>query len=198
MDTRIETGKKKRGRIFFQRLGLAALGLILGLSFYLINAKGLAGNQLPMPFGYGFAVVLSGSMEPALEVNDMIVVRESQDYQVGDIIVYQSGRTLVTHRVIQIDGSQVITQGDANNTADQPVDAAFVKGVVIGRIPAVGAWLQALERPFLIVVVFLCILLFSGEAFRKEKEEDEKQLEEIKEEIRRLRAEQADGAGVEK
>lgn len=190
-------GKKKRSRVFFQRLGLAALGLILGLSFYLINAKGLAGNQLPMPFGFGIAVVLSGSMEPALEVNDVILVRESQDYQVGDIIVFQSGHTLVTHRVIQIDGSQVITQGDANNTADQPIDAAFVKGVVTGRIPAIGAWIQALERPFLIVVVFLCILLFSGEAFRKEKEEDEKRLEEIKEEIRRLRAEQADEADGE-
>lgn len=190
-------GKKKRSRVFFQRLGLAALGLILGLSFYLINAKGLAGNQLPMPFGFGIAVVLSGSMEPTLEVNDVILVRESQDYQVGDIIVFQSGHTLVTHRVIQIDGSQVITQGDANNTADQPIDAAFVKGVVTGRIPAIGAWIQALERPFLIVVVFLCILLFSGEAFRKEKEEDEKRLEEIKEEIRRLRAEQADEADGE-
>lgn len=190
-------GKKKRSRVFFQRLGLAALGLILGLSFYLINAKGLAGNQLPMPFGFGIAVVLSGSMEPALEVNDVILVRESQDYQVGDIIVFQSGHTLVTHRVIQIDGSQVITQGDANNAADQPIDAAFVKGVVTGRIPAVGAWIQALERPFLIVAVFLCILLFSGEAFRKEKEEDEKRLEEIKEEIRRLRGEQADEADGE-
>ena len=39
---------------------LLLCGAILGLNIYSANAGKLVGNKLPMPFGYGAAVVLSG------------------------------------------------------------------------------------------------------------------------------------------
>ena len=52
---------------------IAICGGILGLNLYSANANKLVGNQLPMPFGYGWAVVLSGSMEPAMQIGDLIM-----------------------------------------------------------------------------------------------------------------------------
>ncbi len=190
--TEIKAGKKRT--VLWRRLGLAVLGLILGVGVYFANAREIAGNQLPMPFGFGAAIVLSGSMEPALSVNDLILVHQTQDYQVGDIVVYQSGQSLISHRIVQMDEETAVTQGDANNTSDDPIRVSDIKGVVVGCIPAAGIFVYALRKPVLIVVVFLCILLFSSLSFRREKDEDEKRLEEMREEIRRLREEQENAA----
>ena len=73
-----------------------------------------------MLFGYGNAIIVSGSMEPAISVDDMIVFRKQREYSVGDIVLYNDGFVNVTHRIVEINGDQVITKGDANNAADKP------------------------------------------------------------------------------
>ena len=45
---------------------LGILAVVLGVNVFYLNASRLAGNEVPMPFGYGASVVLSGSMEPVL------------------------------------------------------------------------------------------------------------------------------------
>ena len=55
---------------------LIFVSLIVGVNIYLWNAQSLMGNALPMPFGYGAAVVLSGSMEPTFSTGDLILVKE--------------------------------------------------------------------------------------------------------------------------
>ncbi len=181
---------KKKKSALWRRLALAALGIILGVNAYLANARGLAGNQIPMPFGFGAAVVLSGSMEPTLGTHDLIIVRETGSYEVGDIVVYQSGNTLIVHRVIAKDGETVVTQGDANNLADDPIEIGVIKGEVIAHIPAVGLAVNALKTPAGILIVLLAAFALTELSFRKEKDKDEKELEAIKAEIRRLKEEQ--------
>ncbi len=181
---------KKTKSALWRRLGLGALGIILGINLYLANARGLTGNQMPMPFGTGVAVVLSGSMEPALSVNDVILVREADCYEVGDIVVYQSGKSLVVHRIIAKDGETVTTQGDANNIADDPIEQRAIKGKVIAHIPAVGLAVNALKTPAVILILLIATFVLTELSFRREKDKDEQELEAIKEEIRRLRKEQ--------
>ena len=173
-----------------RRILLVITGLILGLNFYRWNASALAGNALPMPFGTGMAVVLSGSMEPTLEVNDVIIVREADRYDAGDIVVYQSGRTLIVHRIIAKDGETIITQGDANHAADAPIEMRAIKGKVIARIPWLGAVVNVLKTPAGILIVLVVAFVLTEFSFRKEKDKDEKELEAIKAEIRRLREKQ--------
>ncbi len=173
-----------------RRLFLALFGLILGINVYLANANSVIGNKLPMPFGFGAAVVLSGSMEPALSVNDLLVIRKAGDYAVGDIVVYQDGHSLIVHRIVQDNGETVITRGDANHTEDSPIYRSNIKGVVVGHIPLLGAFVNALKTPIGILLVLLCAFLLIELSFRKEKEAGEEQIEAIKEEIRRLREEQ--------
>ena len=73
-------------------LGLIAVGI--GVNVFLLNATRLTGNAVPMPFGFGMSVVLSGSMEPALSVGDLLIVREQEAYEIGDIVVYQNGNKI--------------------------------------------------------------------------------------------------------
>ncbi len=181
---------KKAKSNLWRRLALAVLGLILGVNAYLANARGLAGNQMPMPFGFGMAVVQSGSMEPTLKVYDMILVRQADGYNVGDIVVYQSDRILIVHRLIAKDGETVVTQGDANNIADDPISASVIKGKVIARVPALGLVINALKTPVGVLMILCAAVALTELSFRKEKNQDEKELEAIKEEIRRLRGEQ--------
>lgn len=181
---------KKKKSALWRRLALAVLGVILGVNAYLANARGLAGNQLPMPFGIGAAVVLSGSMEPELEINDVIIVRETDSYEVGDIVVYQSGQTLIVHRIIVKDGETIITQGDANNAADAPIEICAVKGKVIARVPGLGPVVNALKTPAGILIMLIAAFALAELSFRKEREKGEKELEAIKAEIRQLREKQ--------
>ena len=166
---------------------LALCGAVLGLNLYMFNANKLVGNKLPMPFGYGAAVVLSGSMEPAFSTGDLIIVKESADYAVDDVVVYQDGNMLVTHRIIAIDGTQVTTQGDANNVADPAVDIKDIKGTVVYIVPAVGKVVSFLKTPVGIISLVALTVFTTESSFRKEKEADSEELEKIKEEIRRLK-----------
>lgn len=179
-------GKLKRiGRIIL----LSIIGLIIGINLYSWNASTLVGNAMPMPFGWGASVVLSGSMEPALSVNDLVIVREQSEYNKDDIVVYQDGSMLVIHRIISIDGDKVITQGDANNTADKPIEMSAIKGKQVASVPLVGALTNFLKTPTgFILVIIAAIALFEVPYLKERKRANEEQ-EKIKEEIRRLKEE---------
>ena len=58
MKNKANTKSKKKQRSILRRILLIIIGLILGVYVYLANAKGIVGNKLPMPFGYGMANVL--------------------------------------------------------------------------------------------------------------------------------------------
>lgn len=169
---------------------LIAVSLILGINIYSWNARSLTGNVLPMPFGYGGAVVLSGSMEPTIAVDELILVKAEDSYEVGDVVVYQTGKMLVVHRIVAMDGETVTTRGDANNVDDGAIEPAQIKGKVIAHIPHVGTAVRLLKSPAATIVLIAAAVLTIELPYRKKKEQDNEELERIKEEIRKLKAEQ--------
>lgn len=171
----------------FRRVILALLGIVLGLELYYANAEAILGNKLPMPFGIGIANVLSGSMEPTFSRGTLLIVKRIKEPKVGDIVVYQSGKSLVVHRVVGIEGDMVITQGDANNAADEPFPKSEIKGVVAGWIPGVGLAVNVIKTPTGILLVLALAFFLMEYSLRRQKEEDEKELDAIKEEIRKLK-----------
>ena len=176
-------------KTFIRRILLILCGIALGVNIYNINANNLVGNKLPMPFGYGMAVVLSGSMEPAYSVNDLIVVKEAEEYAVGDVVVFQDAHDLVVHRIVELSEEEVRTQGDANNVADEPVDISAIKGAVIFSVPAVGKIVNILKSPVGIIVLLAIALLLLEMPYITEKKTHNEELEKIREEIRRLKEE---------
>ena len=166
------------------------VSLVVGLNLYSWNAKSLMGNALPMPMGYGAAVTLTGSMEPTIMPDDLIIVAEQEAYELDDIVVYQSGSILVVHRIISIDGQTVTTQGDANPVADEPMDVSLIKGKVIAIVPVLGNVARVLKTPAATLVLLAGAVLLLEMSFRKEKQKKSDDLEQIKAEIRKLKEEQ--------
>ena len=82
----------KRLTGIISRIAVILFTIIAGVGIYLFNAQTIAGNPMPMPFGVGAAVVLSGSMEPEFSAGDLIVFVEADDYAINDIVVYQSAK----------------------------------------------------------------------------------------------------------
>ena len=185
-----EKGKKKFPLKAAVRLLLLVLcGAALGVNLYMANAKSLVGDRLPMPFGYGAAVVLSGSMEPELSVDDLIVVAERGSFAVGDVVVYQDGGSLVVHRVIAIDEAGITTKGDANNSPDEPIDPALIKGTVIFHVPGVGVAVRFLKSPIGIACLIAAVIALLEIPRRREKKADDAKKQAILDEIKRLKDE---------
>lgn len=166
------------------------VSLVVGFNLYNWNAKSLMGNALPMPLGYGAAVALTGSMEPTITGDDLIIVTEQENYELDDIVVYQSGSILVVHRIVEIDGDAVTTRGDANQAADEPVDMSVIKGKVIAIIPVLGNVARALKTPAATIILLVGAVALMELSFRKEKQKKSDDLEQIKAEIRKLKEEQ--------
>ena len=192
-DGRPAQPKKGLSRVLRILLAVVA-GLILGSNLYRWNASSLAGNALPMPFGTGAAVVLSGSMSPALEVDDLVIVRARSSYEVGDVVVYQSGKDLIVHRIIEINGSEIITKGDANQSADSPISISAIKGEVAVKLSGAGVVVNFLKMPAVGIVLLIGAFVLMEQSFRSEKRSDDEKLDEIKEEIRRLKQELDSGS----
>ena len=171
---------------------LVCIALFLIYNLYLLNEQTLRGNALPMPFGFGAAIVLSGSMEPTLSVDDMILVTICQDYAVGDVVVYQSGDSLVVHRIIAIADGMVTTQGDANNAADEPMELTALKGRVAGHVAGVGRLVRLLKTPVVSFGMMGLAIFLLERSFRKEKQQDNDEIQKMEEEIRRLKAQQGE------
>lgn len=184
----------RRGGLW-RRLALTLLGLLLGMGLFQLNALRLGGDPLPMPFGIGISVVLSGSMEPALQVNDLVLIRATEACVPGDIVVWQSGRSMTIHRVVRVEGDSVITRGDANNTEDAPVPRGALRGKMVYRIPRFGMAVRALRTPLGVLALLVAALLLIELPLWRERAQDAARLDEIREEIRRLQVMQAGGKG---
>jgi signal peptidase len=172
-------------------LVLCLLGGLLGYQLYLLNAKRLVGDTMPMPFGVGASVVLTGSMEPEISAGDLILVVRKDEYHPKQVVVYQDKGILVVHRVLSIEDGTVTTKGDANNTPDEPIPLERIKGQVVVVVPLVGHLVSLLQTPIGMLILLGSAILLMELSFRKEKNKDEDEIERIKDEIRRLQADSA-------
>jgi len=191
------TGKHiKKPRALFTVLRICLLvfvALVIGVNVYLWNAKSLMGNTMPMPFGYGCAVVLSGSMEPTLQIDDLIFVKAQDSFAVDDIVVFEDNGSLIVHRLQSIDEDYAITKGDANNVADDPIAAEQIIGCVVGHLPKMGIVTRFLKTPVGVLLLLGGALLLTEMSFRNDREAGDEKGEQLKAEIRKLRAEQEGG-----
>lgn len=185
-----EPEKKKNGRLVYRIILIVLLSLFVGTSVYTINARQMLHDAMPMPFGIGTSVVLSGSMEPTLSVNDLVVVCAREEYQVGDVVVYQSGSSLIIHRILELGEDYAVTRGDANNTEDAPIPLDSIKGRMVFAVPYVGIAVHFLQSiPGALIVIALAVFLMNR-SWSRERADDDRQLDQIKDEIRRLKAEE--------
>jgi signal peptidase len=121
MDTKKQNQVKKILKICLNTLFYAAIVVLLLFSIANMRVKTTA--DIPNIFGRGFLAVVSDSMngdkDDSFQSGDLIVVNmlndsERDKLQVGDIVTFYDSelRALNTHRIVEIDGDYVFTQGD--------------------------------------------------------------------------------------
>lgn len=118
---------------------------------------------IPMLFGAKNMAVISGSMEPAIPVGSMVMVREvnPKELVTGDVITYKMGGTNVTHRIAEINAEkeQIVTKGDANDSQDvNPVAFQNVVGKIWFHVPYLGYLSVYSKTPLGITAA--CVLIF--------------------------------------
>ena len=94
------------------------------------------------------------------QFGDIIIIKDSDDYEVGDIITYNNNNDyLITHRIISKEGALFETKGDNNNTKDRNIVS---KDKIEGKVICNSKLLRFIYENWLIVmivVLFLLILL---------------------------------------
>ena len=191
--------RKKMIKNILRTALLSLAALIVGLNVYTLNASRLAGDQVPMPLGVGATVVLSGSMEPAIYTGDLLIIAEQDSYEVNDVVVFQTNRMAVVHRIIEIyeetvesnDGEEIrsfaITKGDANNSPDDPIQIDQIKGAVVFRIPLIGYLINVIKTPIGTILILALAILLLERSFHKEKMRDQEKLDQIRRKIEQLK-----------
>lgn len=141
---------------------VAVIILLIFASFLWLAFQRGMGDPFPTILGYGYAKVVSGSMEPTIHVGELVIVNTEVPVQEGDVIMYlDENNRLITHRVIQQEEHLLVTKGDANEFADAPITSEQVVGKIICHFPSVLAGLKANALYYFLGVLMLLLVAAS-------------------------------------
>ena len=140
------------------------------VAFIVVVAILLIVSTFPIAGNYKVMVVQSGSMQPAIKMGSIVVVKPVDDYKIGDVITfgpYSKTKAPTTHRIYDIkvvDGQPVyITKGDVNNAPDtREIQKKDILGKVIFDIPYLGYAVNFAKKPLgfgLIIIVPAAVIV---------------------------------------
>jgi signal peptidase len=118
--------------------------------------------------GYNLYMVRSESMKPAINMGDVIITGPMNgaingEVKPGTIVTYEYSKELITHRVQSIDGTTLVTKGDAVEDADPwSVTVSDVRGIYLFKIPYVGyvtSFVQTKLGWFLAIIIPAALLV---------------------------------------
>lgn len=158
-------------RWIFRLLNVGAVTLIIASIFVLLTVVMTPQGEVPKIFGLSVLRVMTGSMEPEIPENAVLLVQETEveAIQPGDVITFFSpdpslNGALNTHRVQRIEQRNdqlcFITKGDANILEDQqPVTPDMLVGKVIFVSAGLGVVVRLLSNPLVFIGLILAPLL---------------------------------------
>lgn len=134
----------------------------------------LVTSLIRVPGNIEVKIVQSGSMEPAIGTGALVITRPSDEYRIGDVIMFgEDTKTKVptTHRIVADEVRSGVfyytTKGDANEDRDpQPIAKGEVKGKVLFSIPYLGYVLDFAKKPlgFVLLIGIPAVIVIFDEA----------------------------------
>ena len=147
-------------RLVFKILVDFCIFCLFFIFIFYCYSRFISQDKLPNVFGYSVLKVVSGSMEPNMSIGDYVIVKSKEKYKVDDIVTYiDSYDSFVTHRIIEIEGNDVITKGDANNTEDEVFDVVNIQGKVIYKLPSIFSKVNTITVLIIIITIFMMKLI---------------------------------------
>lgn len=185
----------------------AVVFVLLGIVMVL-TVTTRANGGTPSIFGYSIYRVATPSMTPALEVGDVILVKDCDPLELkkGDIITYQGTEgnfkdKKITHRVVEEpykigDDYYLKAKGDSNDFADPEINVSQVVGIYQQKLSVLTWVYDFFLTPWgLLIIIALIITAFFGEivnlfrAFTGDLPEDENK-ESIEDIIERIKSQE--------
>ncbi len=137
----------------------AVLALLLAANLSLIAARLITGNPNARVLGFHWAVVMSGSMEPEISLDDLVISKKQKEYAPGDVITFVNGTSLTTHRIVGKTAAGFVTRGDANNSPDSgTVAPEEIVGRVVVTVPKIGLAVHFMKTPLGMMTIVLLAL----------------------------------------
>lgn len=138
--------------------------------------------------GYRIYTIATGSMEPTLEVGDVILVTETpyEELKIQDIITYESKAIgtegmIITHRIIDINSEtkEIQTKGDANDASDPIITGDQVYGRVTYKFIIISLLTKIIRTKtgfYFLIFIPLVVVIFleAADIITKPKDEEEK------------------------
>jgi len=167
---------------------LVLIGIVF-LVYYVDVTKNSTNGKWKPPLFQAY-VIISESMEPTIHVQDAIVIKRYDDYQIGDVCTYLSKNPsyfgiMITHRIVGTDidenGQKVyVFKGDHNYSADTlKVNYDQIYGKVVMKIPKIGyiqyflssayGWIIAIVVPCVGIITFDIIKLVKTQNDKKKR-----------------------------
>lgn len=130
---------------------------------------------------FGIANVNGDSMEPNLNEGDLFLVVPSNEYQTGEVIVFQTNKTsmLVTHRIVDKTEKGYVTRGDNNRGTDQSylnfepvkkekiIGEAFSVNNKVLHVPLIGIGIRWMQNNMVSSIIMILLILFTIEYYKK-------------------------------
>jgi len=138
--------------------------------------------------------IVSESMEPNLEINDVVVVKrcDPQNLEKEDIITFQQHERIISHRIIDItkekENIKFKTKGDNNEIPDPDlVEGTQVYGKVLFSIKKIGKFVSYIQnaRGFINIAIF-AVIVFVLVSLR-DKQKNTRKMKRKKYEIKKMR-----------
>ncbi|MDO4282629.1 MAG: signal peptidase I [Clostridia bacterium] len=153
-------------------------------------------NETPSFLGIKSYVIISGSMEPNINIGDIVITKnienEGENVKIGDVISYRKGQAVITHRVVQIDYNEdgeimFKTKGDSNNAEDsEEVKYSNIEGKVERVIPKIGRVSLLLQNKLIIILILMIFYIYLSRNYKKNKKRNERKLKRLEHESKKI------------
>lgn len=131
--------------------------------------------------GFKLMYVVSESMEPTFYKGDLIISKTlDNNFTVlteGEVIIFNApwfNNEIVTHRIIEINDDEIITQGDNNDVSDPVGSINNVVGVVVQSVDNVGYIFSPLSLKLLILSASSLLFIIAAIDYKKAVQEEKK------------------------
>ena len=159
--------KNKRRRQIIKNV-LFVVIVILLYNIFLITKSTLDQTNAKTIFGYKAYIITTNSMEPTINVGDIIIVSgiEKSKINVDDIVTFEQEGKTITHRIVEINYAdqekKYVTKGDNNKVNDiEEITYEQVIGTLVLKIPRIGNIILLLEdKIYVILLLNLALIIY--------------------------------------
>ena len=169
--------RKENAKVIKKIIEIFAIILIYNIILIAISTE----NNMSLfnIFGYKSYVIKTTSMEPTININDVVLTQkvEQQDLMVGDVITFLQNREVITHRITKIEENEgkveYTTKGDNNNIEDIfKISYENIEGKHVLTIPYLGKIVQILDNKLVFLIILLIILIFMFMQLQNQEKKD--------------------------